>query len=203
MTAVVRLASDQDAEGVRAIYAPFVRDTAISFEIDPPTEDEMRQRIRALHGRLPWLVCTDGADLLGYAYGDLLRTRLAYRWSAEVTVYVSPAHQRRGVGQALYTSLLSALRLLGYRNAFAVIALPNPASVGLHEALGFRSAGVLAGAGYKLERWHDVGTWQLALLPLDRPESSPLTVAEAAARPAWTAALASGVAHLRPARVSS
>jgi phosphinothricin acetyltransferase len=194
---VIRLAEESDTEGVRSIYAPVVRDTAISFELEPPSLGEMRDRIRSLRGRLPWIVCAEGPEIRGYAYADRFRTRAAYQWSAEVTVYVSPAWQRRGVGQALYTSLLEGLRLLGYRSAFAGIALPNPASVALHETLGFRPAGIFRAAGFKLGRWHDVGWWQLELQPLDQPQAAPRTVTEVAGLAEWRAALARGLARLR------
>ncbi len=194
---VIRLAEESDAEGVRSIYAPVVRDTAISFELEPPSLEEMRQRIRSLRDRLPWLVCAEGPEVRGYAYADRFRTRAAYQWSVEVTVYVSAAWQRRGVGQALYTSLLEGLRVLGYKSAFAGIALPNPPSVALHEALGFRPAGTFRAAGFKLGRWHDVGWWQLELQPLDQPQGAPRTVAEVAALVEWRSALARGLARLR------
>jgi L-amino acid N-acyltransferase YncA len=194
---VIRLAEEGDAEGVRSIYAPVVRETAISFELEPPSLEEMRGRIRSVRDRLPWLVCADGPEVWGYAYADRFRTRAAYQWSAEVTVYVSPTWQRRGVGLALYTSLLEGLRLLGYRSAFAGIALPNPPSVALHEALGFRTVGIFRAAGFKLGRWHDVGWWQLELQPLARPEGAPRTVLEVAPLAEWGSALARGLARLR------
>lgn len=196
MAPLIRLAEEEDAAGVLAIYAPVVRETAISFELEPPSLEEMRGRIRSLETRLPWLVCSEGPSIWGYAYADRFRTRAAYQWSAEVTVYVSPSRQRRGVARALYSSLLAALRLLGYRNAFAGIAQPNPASVALHEALGFRPAGVFRAAGFKLGRWHDVGWWQLELAPLGRPDAPPHPVAALRASPGWRDALAVGLAQL-------
>lgn len=197
MAPVIRLAEEGDAEGVRSIYAPVVRETVISFELEAPSVEEMRERIGSLRGRLPWLVCTEGPEVCGYAYADRFRTRAAYQWSAEVTVYVSPSWRRRGVGLALYTSLLEAMRLLGYRNAFAGIALPNAPSVALHEALGFRPAGIFRAAGFKLGRWHDVGWWQLELQPLDPPEAAPRTVSEVAPLAEWSTALARGLSRLR------
>ena len=197
MAPLIRLAHEGDAAGVLAIYAPVVRDTAISFELEPPSPDDMRERIRSLQSRAPWLVCGDGAETWGYAYGDRFRPRAAYQWSAEVTVYVSPSRQRRGVGRALYTSLLAALRLLGYRNAFAAITLPNPGSVGLHEGLGFRPAGLLRAAGFKFGQWHDVGWLQLELQPLGRPDAPPSTVAMVEASAEWRAALSRGLPQLR------
>ena len=170
MAPLIRLAEEADAAGVLAIYAPVVRETAISFELEPPSLDETRERIGALRVRLPWLVCSDGPSIWGYAYADCFR--------------------------ALYTSLLAALRLLGYRNAFAGIAQPNPASVALHEALGFRPAGLFRAAGFKLGRWHDVGWWQLELQPLDRPDAPPRAMTMVQASGAWQEALASGLAQL-------
>lgn len=196
MAPLIRLAAEEDAAGVLAIYAPVVRETAISFELEPPSLEEMRERIRSLQTRLVWLVCSDGPSIWGYAYADCFRSRAAYQWSAEVTVYVSPSRQRRGVARALYTSLLAALRLLGYRNAFAGIAQPNPASVALHETLRFRPAGLFRAAGFKLGRWHDVGWWQLDLLPLGQPDAPPRTVAAMQVSPGWRDALASGLAQL-------
>ena len=197
MAPVIRLAEESDAEGVWSISAPVVRHTAISFELEPPSLEEMGDRIRSLRGRLPWIVYAEGPEVCGYAYADRFRTRAAYQWSAEVTVYVSATWRRRGVGQALYTSLLEGLRLLGYRSAFAGIALPNPPSVALHEALGFRPAGIFRAAGFKLGRWHDVGWWQVELQPLDQPEGAPRTVPEVAALAEWRSALARGLARLR------
>ncbi len=192
----IRLAEEADAAGVLAIYAPVVRETAISFELEPPSLEEMRERMRSVQTRLPWLVCADGPAIWGYAYADRFRARAAYRWSVEVTVYVSPGRQRRGVARALYTSLLAALRLLGYRSAFAGIALPNPASVALHEALGFRPAGLFRAAGFKLGRWHDVGWWRLELQPLGRPDAPPPAVTMVQASTGWREALRSGLAQL-------
>ena len=196
MAPLIRLAEAADAAGVLAIYAPVVRETAISFELEPPSLEETHERMRSLQTRLPWLVYADGPAIWGYAYADRFRARAAYQWSAEVTVYVSPERQRRGVARALYASLLAALRLLGYRNAFAGIALPNPASVALHEALGFRPAGLFRAAGFKFGRWHDVGWWQLELQPLGRPVAPPTLVTLAQTSPEWQAALRRGLAQL-------
>lgn len=193
----IRLAGEEDAAGILAIYGPVVRDTAISFELDPPSVEEMRGRIRARLEGFPWIVCASGNDIWGYAYADRLRTRAAYQWTTELTVYVHPERQRRGVARALYTSLLAALRLQGFRSAFGGIALPNPGSVALHEAMGFRPAGVWTAVGFKLGAWHDVGFWYLELQPLGLPTDPPRTPAELEARPEWREAIASGLAELR------
>ena len=142
----IRLATARDAAPVAAIYAPNVTETVISFESEPPDEASMRRRIEATLGRYPWLVCERWGRVLGYAYAGAHGSRAAYRWSVDVSVYVHAEAHRTGVGRALYASLFAALRLQGFYNAYAGATLPNPASVGLHEAMGFRPVGVVIGA---------------------------------------------------------
>jgi L-amino acid N-acyltransferase YncA len=161
---VIRYAdSGRDAEAIAAIYAPYVTDTVISFEDLAPTASEMAARIARLTETHAWLVAEDGGEILGYAYACPHRERAAYRWATEVTVYVDPRHQRRGVGRGLYEALLAVLTDRGYRVALAVIALPNDASVALHEACGFELVGVYRRIGFKFGSWWDVGWWQLDL----------------------------------------
>ncbi len=209
----LRTAQAGDAAGVLAIYAPVVRDTAISFELEPPDEAAMSGRIRETLRRWPWLVCADDGGnrppILGYAYATAHRERAAYRWCVEVSVYVHPGALRRGVARALYTALFELLRQQGFVNAYAGITLPNAASVGVHEALGFRPVGVYHAIGFKQGRWHDVGWWELALRPHPAAPAEPLAYAEIlgtagpAAGPAaglaagHAAALAAGAALLR------
>ena len=176
MRPVVRLAESTDAAGVHAIYAPVVRDTAISFEIDPPSIEEMSRRIVSTLPKYPWLVCSDDGDILGYVYAGRHRERGAYAWSVDVTAYIHPKVHHCGIGRALYSTLLSLLALQGYTRAFAGITLPNAASVGLHEALGFSPIGVYPAVGYKLGDWHDTGWWQRALRPSSRNPATPLSV---------------------------
>lgn len=160
----IRMATPEDAAAVLAIYAPLVQDTAISFETEPPTVDEMRARIQATLRQYPWLVALDAAgQVAGYVYASRHAERAAYRWSVGVTAYVRADQRGRGVGKALYAELLHQLKQLGYCQAFAGITQPNLASVALHEAVGFSRVGIYANAGYKLGRWHDVGYWQCAL----------------------------------------
>lgn len=169
----VRIARESDAEQMLRIYAPVVRETAISFELAPPSADEMRERVRNILATHVWLVCEDGPEIAGYAYASKFRPREAYQWTAEVTVYVDSAQQRRGIARALYLALFEAMRLQGFCSAIAVIALPNDASVKLHEGLGFRRVGVFERVGYKLGRWHDVGWWQLELQNYDLVTGPP------------------------------
>jgi L-amino acid N-acyltransferase YncA len=158
----------RDAAACAAIYAPYVRDTVISLEERAPTPAEFAERIDRVTPTHPWLIAEDGDKLLGYAYGARHRERASYRWAADVTVYLAPQHHRRGIGRALYETLLALLAEQGYRIACAGVTLPNDASVGLHEALGFEPVGVYRNIGWKFGAWRDVGWWQLALgSPLD------------------------------------
>ncbi|WP_412070044.1 arsinothricin resistance N-acetyltransferase ArsN1 family B [Rubrivirga sp. IMCC43871] len=158
----IRLATEADAPGVRAIYAPFVRETWVSFETAVPSVEEMARRIAAGGGRHPWLVADDGA-IAGYAYAGPHRSREAYQWSAEVSVYVAERARRRGVARALYGTLLDVLGMLGMATAYAGVALPNAASVAFHTSIGFEPVGVYRGVGFKAGAWRDVGWWALRL----------------------------------------
>ncbi len=171
MPLVIRLAAEHDAEQIQAIYALVVRGAAISFELEPPTVSEMRQRIIKTLERLPWVVCEHSGEIRGYAYASLHRTRAAYQWAVDVSVYVHDHARRSGVGSASYGALLKILDIQGYYNAYAGITLPNPASVNFHESMGFQPVGVYRSVGYKLGSWHDVGWWQLTLRePILPPE---------------------------------
>ena len=153
----------RDADAIANIYAPYVTDTVISFEDVPPTPAEMAARIERLAKTHAWLVAEDGGEILGYAYGCPHRERAAYQWATEVSVYVDPRQHRRGAGRALYEALFARLGERGYRLALAGIALPNDASIGLHEACGFEPVGVYRRIGFKQGKWWDVGWWQLDL----------------------------------------
>jgi phosphinothricin acetyltransferase len=195
--AEIRLAVAADADEIAAIYAPFCTETAVSFECVAPTPQEMAQRICKITEQLPWLVLEDGGHLAGYVYASPHRERAAYQWSVDVAAYVAPDFRRRGVGRALYTSLLRLLAAQGFFKAHAGVTLPNPASVGLHEALRFQSVGVYRGVGYKLGAWHDVRWYQLALQP-ERPEPPPSKpIGEVLDTPEWEAALAEGLSLYR------
>ena len=163
VTIGLRDASTNDAAAIQAIYAPIVRDTAISFEIDPPSVAEMAARIERIADRYPFIVVERDAEVLGYAYAGPLKDRAAYDRSVEVTVYVGEAARGIGVGRKLYAELFARLRTRNIHSAIAIIALPNPGSVTLHERMGFRPVGVLKEVGRKFDRWHDVGWWQLML----------------------------------------
>jgi phosphinothricin acetyltransferase len=167
----------RDAAACAAIYAPYVRETAVSFETDPPDARQLAERIERFQATHQWLVAEDDARLAGFAYGCPHRERSAYRLAADVSVYVDPQSQRRGFGRALYGELLALLGRQGFYVACAGITLPNEASVALHEALGFTPVGVYRRIGFKLGSWWDVGWWQLALRdPVGRPPAEPKAI---------------------------
>jgi L-amino acid N-acyltransferase YncA len=177
--AEVRAASGRDAAGVAAVYRPYVVGSAASFEQDPPEEDEVRRRMFA-SPQLPWLVAERDGVLVGYAYASRHRERPAYRWSVEVSVYLVPPEAGRGTGRRLYEGLLRAVHDLGYVSVFAGITLPNDASVGLHEAMGFVPVGIFRRVGFKHGRWHDVGWWQRTLAQPPSTPGDPLAWSETA-----------------------
>ena len=168
----IRMAREDDAEGILRIYAPCVLDTHISMEVEVPTLDAFRARIAGVLAEYPYLVCVAGGDIAGYAYAHRHMERAGYRWNAELSVYVSAAHRRRGVARALYGALLDILPLQGVRSVYGGIALPNPESVRLHESFGFSLIGVYPRTGYKLGAWHDVA-WYGKTIGEFGPEPEP------------------------------
>jgi len=194
----IRLVRESDAQKMLAIYAPMVQETAISFDLEPPSEAEFIDRIRAVVEYTPWLVCEVDGEILGYAYASKHRPRAAYQWSVESSIYVGANHKRKGVGKALYTSLFNVLQLQGFYNVYAGITIPNPASVALHESVGFSHFSVYRLVGYKLGKWHDVGWWQLSLQS-ERlaPAHPPLSLSEVQHAAQWQEALNSGLSRLR------
>jgi L-amino acid N-acyltransferase YncA len=163
----IRHAVTGDGAACAAIYAPFVDGSAVSFEYEAPTADELARRIERYSETHAWLVAEDGGRVIGFAYGTPHRERAAYQWATEVSIYIDSGHHRRGAGRALYGELFSLLARRGYKLALAGIALPNEASVSLHESFGFEPIGVYRGIGFKDGAWRDVGWWQLQLGPQD------------------------------------
>lgn len=155
----------RDAAACAAIYEPFVSGSYVSFEEEPPDPAELARRIASTSERYPWLVADDDGIVVGFAYAGAHRERAAYRWAADVAVYVAERSRRRGVGRGLYTTLLDLLTRQGIQVACAGVTLPNPASVALHEACGFRPVGVYRRIGWKAGAWRDVGWWQCELAP--------------------------------------
>jgi len=179
---LVRAALLKDAPAIAEIYAPIVRDTSISFEIDPPDAELMAERIRGGSATHPWLVAELDGMVVGYAYASRFRDRPAYRWSVEVSAYVSESMRGRGIGRSLHQALLEILQRQGFRSAFAGIALPNPASVAMHEAVGFTLLGVYREVGFKHGRWHDVGWWRRGLSEALAIPAEPIPFASLSSR---------------------
>lgn len=169
----IRDATPADAATCARIYDIYVRGTAISFEETSPTTEEMAERIAAAQEKHAWLVREQGGEVVGYAYGVPFKTRPAYRWAAEVSVYLDPSAQRNGHGRALYEALLARLVERGIRTACAGITLPNDASIGLHESLGFERVGSYPRIGWKNGGWHDVARFQRSLGEDQDPPAEP------------------------------
>lgn len=170
---IVRLVTARDAAAVASLYAPYVTDSAVSFEAKPPSVAEMGERIAAGGALYPWLVAEQDGALLGYAYATAFRARHAYRFTVETSVYVRQGGHGRGVGGALYGALLPLLQRQGFTQAIAALTLPNEASVRLHERHGFAHAGCYENVGHKFGAWRSVGLWQRALAPLSESPEEP------------------------------
>lgn len=171
----IRLATLEDAAAIAQIYAPYVTDTAISFETEVVGAAQIAERMQSHDSIYPWFVAAEAGDaVIGYAYGTQFRTRPAYRFSVETSIYLEPSAQGRGLGTTLYRALLEQLIRQGFTQAIAGITLPNEASVRLHERVGFRLVGVYRDIGYKLGRWHDVGRYACPLADPRVPPEEPI-----------------------------
>ncbi|HXV14466.1 MAG TPA: GNAT family N-acetyltransferase [Candidatus Krumholzibacteria bacterium] len=178
MPPTLRLATPADATGCLDIYRPFVESSHTTFETEVPSPDEFARRIEVTLTQRPWVVAEEDGRILGYAYASPIKDRLAYQWSAEVAIYVAADARRRGLGRALYEALFRCLAGLGYVNAIGIIALPNDASIALHESLGFQKIAHLKEIGFKRGAWHDSGWWQKRLAPLPARPTPPRPLAE-------------------------
>ncbi|WP_375484801.1 GNAT family N-acetyltransferase [uncultured Jatrophihabitans sp.] len=170
----IRSAVETDAAACAAIYAPYVRETAITFELTPPDAAEFAERIATAQRTHAWLVAERDDTVVGYAYGGPYKSRAAYRWACEVSVYLEPGLRRSGVGRALYQALFERLVARGYRTAAAGMTLPNPASEGLHRSMGFEPVGVFREIGWKHDRWHDVAWTQRRLMGVPGTPAEPI-----------------------------
>ena len=171
---VVRLATPADGPACASVYGPYVTGSPVSFELVPPDGDEMAARIARTIERTPWVVVEVDGVVRAYAYGGRHRERAAYDWTVETTVYVDRAFTRRGLGRAAMGAVLAILRLQGAHLVVAGITAPNPGSVALHRALGFRRIGEFEAIGWKQGGWHGVEWFGLELGPRDRGEPAPL-----------------------------
>jgi phosphinothricin acetyltransferase len=152
-----------DAQALADLYNPYIRDTIITFEEEEVTAEEMAARIGKVTATYPWIVWEASGAVLGYAYGSVWRTRQAYRFAVETTVYLAPGLQGQGIGAQLYEALLAELKARGFHSALGCLSLPNESSVRLHEKLGFQKVGHMKEAGWKFGAWVDVGFWERML----------------------------------------
>lgn len=179
MAVLIRLATEADAEALAAIYRPFVEDSRISFEEVAPDAAEMARRLSGERpGFHPWFVAEEDGELLGYAASSAFRSRAAYRWTVETGIYLAAGAHGRGLGRALLSTLIERLERQGYVAGIGAIALPNEASVALHEKLGFFHTGTYRRVGRKMGEWLDVGLWQKELAPRAADPAEPLPFAE-------------------------
>ncbi len=169
---ILRDAEPRDVPALLAIYRPFVTDTTVSFELEPPTEAEFEQRIASAQSQWAFRVAEREGEVAGYAYATAFRSRAAYRWTVETSAYVHPAHRKQGVARSLYLSLFEALVAKGYCTAYAGITLPNDTSVAFHRSLGFTPVGIFHRAGWKFGAWRDVSWWERTLQDGEAPNSS-------------------------------
>lgn len=154
--AKLRLARPADAEAVLRVYAPYIKETAISFEYDVPAPDELAKKIEAIKERYPFLVCELEGEIVGFTYASAHMERSACMWNAELLVYIDERYLRRGIGHSLYSALIEMLKLQNIQNVYGAVTIPNESSVWLHKSIGFDIVGTYKKAGFKLGRWHDV-----------------------------------------------
>lgn len=169
----IRLASADDAGGIRGVYAPFV-DTPVTFEEEAPSCEAYRERIAEICEKYPCLVAEESGRIVGFAYAHELRERIAFQWNAELSVYLAPAAQGQGTGSRLYAALLELLRLTGIKAVYGVVTSPNPASERLHRAFGFALMGTQPHAGFTCGAWHDVAWYVREIAPFEDAPAPPV-----------------------------
>ncbi|NBC67091.1 MAG: GNAT family N-acetyltransferase [Bacteroidetes bacterium] len=159
----IRIVSPDDADQILSIYKPIVEQTAISFQVTPPSVQEMANKIHSTIETYPWIVAENDELITGYSYATHHRSREAYQWSVEPSIYVRQGYKKSGIATQLYQSLFEVLRLQGYFKAIAIITMPNRASIEFHKKMGFSNIGTIHKAGYKFNQWHDTSWWEYQL----------------------------------------
>ncbi len=167
----IRLANLDDASAILDIYRPYVEHTTFSFETEIPTVPIFQERMQKVLKKDPWLVCELDGLVIGYAYANDHRWRVAYQWTKELSVYVHDGYHRRGIATALYTALIELLKRQGYANTLIGITMPNPVSVAFHESMGYQLVGYYHNVGFKSEKFQDVGWWEMPIR--DMSEAPP------------------------------
>jgi L-amino acid N-acyltransferase YncA len=200
VSATIRLARQSDAAAIAGIYAPYCESSPVSFETSAPSSEEIAARIQNITARWPWLVLEDDGLVAGYAYAGRHRERAAYGWAVDTAVYVDEPFHRRGVGRALYATLFNVIREQGYFKACAGITIPNAASVGLHEAVGFTLVGVYRGIGFKHGLWHDVAWYEAEVQPETSSPAAPKSLDAVVDSQTWRDAVSRGLSHYRRQR---
>lgn len=198
MNATIRLAEKRDVPGILEIYAPFILDTAVTFEETIPDEESFWERILGIMAELPFLVCEIDGKIAGYAYASGYRSRASYRWTKEVSVYIHPEFQRKRVAHALYTSLNEMVRYQGIADLLAIITMPNEPSVSFHEYFGYRKCAEFSKVGYKMGQWQNVGWFELFLQDETQPPKNQiLRLDEIIGLPVFDRAIQKGLALLK------
>lgn len=172
----VRQATVQDVSRILEIYAPYVKNTAISFEYTVPTPEEFTRRFLGITAQFPWLVWEENGTVLGYAYGSAPFERAAYQWSAEASIYLCPEACGKGIGKKLYTALEKLLQNQGYRKIYAIITTANEPSIAFHEAVGYRHTATMPDCGYKLGSWYGTVWMEKDLNTWDTPPHEPIPI---------------------------
>lgn len=167
--ASIRPATSADSAAILAIYVPYVNETAISFEEPAPTLAEFTARVASICAEYPYLVAEENGEIVGYAYAHRHKERAAYGWNAELSVYLAPAAQGKGLGKALYGALMAILARQNVRNVYGCVTMPNEKSTALHHSLGFTDAGVWHASGFKHGKWRDVAWFEKTIAPLSVP----------------------------------
>jgi len=172
----IRLVEAADTASILEIYAPFIVNTAASFETEIPSLKSFKERILQYSAKSPWIVAEYNNQIIGYTYATAHRGRHAYQWSQETTVYVHPGFRKQGVALRLYQTLLKALTAMGFNKALAVITLPNKPSIRFHEKLGFKNIGEMNDIGFKFNQWHTTSWWDLNLQDAGYKAQEPRTI---------------------------
>ncbi len=171
MKSGITLATKEDAGEILDIYSPYITNTAITFEYAVPSLQEFEHRIVTTNAKYPYLVYRIEGEIVGYAYASPFKTRDAYSWDAETSIYLHPNYHHKGIGQRLYKALIALLKLQGYHHLYAYITYPNEASIGFHEKFGFITCGRYEKTGYKHGTWRDVVCMDLSLFTKEELES--------------------------------
>ena len=175
MNLTLRMAVPADAPAMAAIYAPYVRETSISFEYEPPSPEEFTRRVEATLPQYPWLVCEADGKIVGYCYASPHHERAAFQWDAELSAYVDARFHRMGIASRLYKAITALLAAQGYYRLYSLITVPNPVSVGFHGAYGFSLIATYPATGYKLGAWHDMVVMERPLRELQEEPKPPVS----------------------------